>query len=174
MENSLTSDTDSKVRKRTKHKPLKDTDRTLMISREPTEAKKQTGLTDLSQTGSDLYSKVHTGSSDKSKIIQPGSSDSSKNRTESVVQSSDRVETSTDAKVKVSSKVKETAVKNVQSDAISATSVEKDSQDTDIWSQNQQVILEWALRQYPKGTEQRWEKIAEHIPGKSKVSTLSF
>ncbi|KAH3716088.1 hypothetical protein DPMN_058804 [Dreissena polymorpha] len=28
---------------------------------------------------------------------------------------------------------------------------------------------EWALKQYPKGTDQRWEKIAEHIPGKSKV-----
>ena len=43
------------------------------------------------------------------------------------------------------------------------------SEDGDGWNKNQQTILEWALRQYPKGTEQRWEKIAEHIPGKSKV-----
>lgn len=42
--------------------------------------------------------------------------------------------------------------------------------DAESWSQNQQVILEWALKQYPKTTEQRWEKIAEHIPGKTKVS----
>ena len=41
--------------------------------------------------------------------------------------------------------------------------------DSDGWNKNQQTILEWALRQYPKGVEQRWEKIAEHIPGKSKV-----
>ncbi|XP_053374610.1 dnaJ homolog subfamily C member 1-like [Mercenaria mercenaria] len=40
--------------------------------------------------------------------------------------------------------------------------------DAESWSQNQQVILEWALKQYPKTTEQRWEKIAEHIPGKNK------
>ncbi len=38
-----------------------------------------------------------------------------------------------------------------------------------VWSQNQQKILEWALTQYPKGTSERWEKIAEHIPGKNKV-----
>lgn len=41
--------------------------------------------------------------------------------------------------------------------------------DSEDWNKNQQTILEWALRQYPKGTEQRWEKIAEHLPGKSKV-----
>ena len=45
--------------------------------------------------------------------------------------------------------------------------------DTDslVWSQNQQKILEWALTQYPKGTTERWEKIAEHIPGKTKVKS---
>ena len=37
------------------------------------------------------------------------------------------------------------------------------------WTQNQQTIFEWALKQYPKGTEARWDKVAEHIPGKSKV-----
>lgn len=41
--------------------------------------------------------------------------------------------------------------------------------EVDSWSQNQQVVLEWALKQYPKGSEQRWEKIAEHVPGKTKV-----
>ncbi|RUS74885.1 hypothetical protein EGW08_017350, partial [Elysia chlorotica] len=36
------------------------------------------------------------------------------------------------------------------------------------WTQNQQTIFEWALKQYPKGTEARWDKVADHIPGKSK------
>ena len=42
--------------------------------------------------------------------------------------------------------------------------------DSLVWSQNQQKILEWALNQFPKGTAERWDKIAEHIPGKTKVS----
>lgn len=47
--------------------------------------------------------------------------------------------------------------------------------DSDDWNKNQQTILEWALRQYPKGTDQRWEKISQHLPGKSKVSiNISF
>ncbi|ESO87959.1 hypothetical protein LOTGIDRAFT_126898, partial [Lottia gigantea] len=42
----------------------------------------------------------------------------------------------------------------------------------DTWTQNQQMIFEWALRQYPKGIEQRWEKIAKHLPGKSKEDCI--
>lgn len=42
----------------------------------------------------------------------------------------------------------------------------------DSWNKNLQTIFEWALRQYPKGTEQRWDKIAEHIPGKSKEDCI--
>lgn len=38
------------------------------------------------------------------------------------------------------------------------------------WTQNQQMIFEWALRHFPKGTDKRWDKIADQIPGKSKVS----
>ncbi|KAK3603174.1 hypothetical protein CHS0354_043007 [Potamilus streckersoni] len=41
-------------------------------------------------------------------------------------------------------------------------------EDASLWTKNQQAILEWALKMYPKGSDQRWEKIAEHIPGKSK------
>ncbi|XP_064613964.1 dnaJ homolog subfamily C member 1-like [Liolophura sinensis] len=43
----------------------------------------------------------------------------------------------------------------------------------DSWTQNQQMILEWALKQYPKGTDQRWERIADHIPGKTKEDCVS-
>ncbi|BFY96999.1 hypothetical protein BsWGS_00039 [Bradybaena similaris] len=41
------------------------------------------------------------------------------------------------------------------------------------WTQNQQTIFEWALKQYPKGTDQRWEKIAEQIPGKTKEDCIT-
>lgn len=58
--------------------------------------------------------------------------------------------------------------KNKNNKKAEEASEEKGS-DAEAWSQNQQVILEWALKQYPKTTEQRWEKIAEHIPGKNKV-----
>ncbi|XP_041366521.1 dnaJ homolog subfamily C member 1-like [Gigantopelta aegis] len=43
----------------------------------------------------------------------------------------------------------------------------KPAESEDLWTQNQQMILEYMLRQYPKGTDKRWETIAEHIPGKS-------
>ena len=48
-------------------------------------------------------------------------------------------------------------------------SVLKSTDAEDVWTQNQQMLLEARLKQYPKGTDKRWEKIAEHIPGKSKV-----
>ena len=145
------------MRKRTKLKPSKDVDRTVMISREPVKTKEQTGFKDDSQTGS----------SDKN--IKTDTIDGAKNRTEMLVHSKDKIEKS-GAKLKVSAKVKDNAVENKKSDATNGLAEGKDSQDAEIWSQNQQVILEWALRQYPKGVEQRWEKIAEHIPGKNKVS----
>uniref|UniRef100_A0A8D0HD02 DnaJ heat shock protein family (Hsp40) member C1 n=1 Tax=Sphenodon punctatus TaxID=8508 RepID=A0A8D0HD02_SPHPU len=39
----------------------------------------------------------------------------------------------------------------------------------DLWTQNQQKLLEVALQQYPKGTPERWDKIAKYVPGKNKV-----
>ncbi|XGW16103.1 hypothetical protein V3C99_001501 [Haemonchus contortus] len=36
------------------------------------------------------------------------------------------------------------------------------------WSQLEQKQLETALQQYPKGCEDRWEKIASAVPTKSK------
>ncbi|PVD30290.1 hypothetical protein C0Q70_09554 [Pomacea canaliculata] len=40
------------------------------------------------------------------------------------------------------------------------------------WTQNQQMIFEWALRHFPKGTDKRWDKIADQIPGKSKEDCI--
>ncbi|KAM9673566.1 dnaJ homolog subfamily C member 1 isoform 3-T3 [Trichechus inunguis] len=37
------------------------------------------------------------------------------------------------------------------------------------WTQNQQKLLELALQQYPKGSSDRWDKIAKCVPSKSKV-----
>ncbi|KAJ7322254.1 hypothetical protein JRQ81_018541 [Phrynocephalus forsythii] len=43
----------------------------------------------------------------------------------------------------------------------------------DLWTQNQQKLLELALQQYPKGTEERWDKIAKYVPGKSKEECMA-
>lgn len=37
------------------------------------------------------------------------------------------------------------------------------------WTQRQQKVLEKALQVYPKGTPERWDKIASSVPGKKKV-----
>lgn len=39
------------------------------------------------------------------------------------------------------------------------------------WTQNQQKLLELALQQFPRGTAERWDRIAKVVPGKSKVRT---
>lgn len=44
----------------------------------------------------------------------------------------------------------------------------------ELWTQNQQKLLEMALQQYPKGTSDRWDKIAKCVPGKSKVCFVLF
>lgn len=37
------------------------------------------------------------------------------------------------------------------------------------WTQSQQKLLELALQQYPKGSSDRWDRIAKCVPSKSKV-----
>jgi len=37
------------------------------------------------------------------------------------------------------------------------------------WSQSEQKLLEQALIQFPKSTQERWDKIAGCVPGKTKV-----
>ncbi|CAG5121782.1 unnamed protein product, partial [Candidula unifasciata] len=54
-----------------------------------------------------------------------------------------------------------------------ASSDESSKCKKETWTQNQQTIFEWALKQFPKGTDQRWEKIAEQIPGKSKEDCVA-
>ena len=161
-ENNSVEDPENKVRKRTRHKPADNSERTLMISKIPVSAGKQTGTSSKSQTGSLTSDNKNLTGSNKS------ADNSSSVASESTNQSCDKLVNNNGAENKAKSVISK------QSQAkTSANSADKDSADGDVWSQNQQVILEWALRQYPKTTEQRWEKIAEHIPGKNKVSVIS-
>ncbi|KAM8839722.1 dnaJ homolog subfamily C member 1 [Synchiropus picturatus] len=41
------------------------------------------------------------------------------------------------------------------------------------WTQNQQKLLELALQQFPRGTTDRWDRIAKVVPGKSKEDCVS-
>lgn len=49
---------------------------------------------------------------------------------------------------------------------------EKASAADDVWTQNQQKLLEQALQQYPRGTTERWDKIAKVVPGKTKEECM--
>ncbi|XP_054027344.1 dnaJ homolog subfamily C member 1 isoform X2 [Dryobates pubescens] len=50
---------------------------------------------------------------------------------------------------------------------------EKSRAPEELWTQNQQKLLEMALQQYPKGTVDRWDKIAKCVPGKSKEDCIA-
>ncbi|KFW71770.1 DnaJ subfamily C member 1, partial [Pygoscelis adeliae] len=50
---------------------------------------------------------------------------------------------------------------------------EKSHAPEELWTQNQQKLLEMALQQYPKGTSDRWDKIAKCVPGKSKEECIA-
>ncbi|XP_066508510.1 dnaJ homolog subfamily C member 1-like [Hoplias malabaricus] len=49
---------------------------------------------------------------------------------------------------------------------------EKPSTTDDVWTQNQQKLLELALQQFPRGTAERWDRIAKVVPGKSKEECM--
>ena len=44
--------------------------------------------------------------------------------------------------------------------------------DVEIWSAHEQKLLEAALKNYPPDTDQRWERIAEAVPGKTKKDCM--
>merc|ERR1711971_1184963 len=49
---------------------------------------------------------------------------------------------------------------------------EAESEDT-VWSQEQQRSLEVALAQFPKGSAERWDRIAGKVEGKSKEQCMA-
>lgn len=44
-----------------------------------------------------------------------------------------------------------------------------DAKNEDVWSQDQQKYLEKALKEISKETVNRWDRIAEKVPDKTKV-----
>ncbi|KAM3604140.1 uncharacterized protein V6R79_006989 [Siganus canaliculatus] len=48
----------------------------------------------------------------------------------------------------------------------------KEKVDVTIWTQNQQKLLELALQQFPRGTTERWDRIAKVVPGKTKEECM--
>uniref|UniRef100_A0AAQ5YXJ0 DnaJ homolog subfamily C member 1 n=1 Tax=Amphiprion ocellaris TaxID=80972 RepID=A0AAQ5YXJ0_AMPOC len=44
--------------------------------------------------------------------------------------------------------------------------------DSAVWTQNQQKLLELALQQFPRGTAERWDRIAKVVPGKTKEECM--
>jgi len=49
---------------------------------------------------------------------------------------------------------------------------ESEGQEEDVWSQDQQKSLELALSQFPKGTSERWDRIATKVEGKTKEQCM--
>lgn len=49
---------------------------------------------------------------------------------------------------------------------------DKEKVDSTIWTQNQQKLLELALQQFPRGTTERWDRIAKVVPGKTKEECM--
>lgn len=41
-----------------------------------------------------------------------------------------------------------------------------------VWTQNQQKLLELALQQFPRGTTERWDRIAKVVPGRTKEECM--
>ncbi|XP_053294548.1 dnaJ homolog subfamily C member 1 [Pleuronectes platessa] len=48
----------------------------------------------------------------------------------------------------------------------------RDRADPAAWTQNQQRLLELALQQFPRGTIERWDRIARVVPGKTKEECM--
>uniref|UniRef100_UPI0037E9A373 dnaJ homolog subfamily C member 1 n=1 Tax=Semicossyphus pulcher TaxID=241346 RepID=UPI0037E9A373 len=52
------------------------------------------------------------------------------------------------------------------------TQENKEKADPAVWTQNQQKLLELALQQFPRGTAERWDRIAKVVPGKTKEECM--
>lgn len=146
------NDVEQKVRRRHKNKVHKDSERTIMITESASQNISHDQVVSHDQTGSDISSHKP---SDKSVPNSNQSSHSNDTNSKS-------------GKLILKEKVENGAVNNAKQKVDQKLS-DGQSIEVDQWSQNQQIVLEWALKQYPKGTDQRWEKIAEHVPGKTKV-----
>uniref|UniRef100_UPI003AAD9FC9 dnaJ homolog subfamily C member 1 n=1 Tax=Centroberyx gerrardi TaxID=166262 RepID=UPI003AAD9FC9 len=48
----------------------------------------------------------------------------------------------------------------------------EEEQEPSVWTQNQQKLLELALQQFPRGTAERWDRIAKVVPGRTKEECM--
>ncbi|XP_022625788.1 dnaJ homolog subfamily C member 1-like [Seriola dumerili] len=48
----------------------------------------------------------------------------------------------------------------------------REKADPAAWTQNQQKLLELALQQFPRGTAERWDRIAKVVPAKTKEECM--
>lgn len=148
---SLDDNNDNQLRRRHKNKPQKPADRTLLIGNT------QPIKDDVSNTDKQMSEK-------RGKISE--NSNNLNTESNSKLTSSQEVSTKLNSNVTLSN-----GDDVISGDAKSGPS-SKLTDDTDGWNKNLQTIFEWGLRQYPKGTDQRWERIAHHIPGKSKEECI--
>ena len=167
---SSDSQSETTVRKRHKHKPASDSEPTLKITKK-TQNIDQTASGDKSSKDLNKENKVEPSITNKSANVTktdnttsvPGSG-SGKGDNKSVIK------VASDNRVLKADTEANGPTGKTKKDGVKAPAT---VEDPDAWSQNQQVILERALKQYPRGTDQRWEKVAGHIPGKTKVCVFA-
>ena len=70
--------------------------------------------------------------------------------------------------VEVKTKVKTRKPEGTTDEAVNEVPSEAVVEAADPWSQAQQKALEGAIKSFPKGTTERWERIANKVPGKTK------
>ena len=73
-----------------------------------------------------------------------------------------------EVKTKVKTRKTEPANEGTTDEAVNEVAAEAVVEAADPWSQAQQKALEGAIKSFPKGTTERWERIANKVPGKTK------
>lgn len=62
---------------------------------------------------------------------------------------------------------------NIVNNKIAAIQPPSEDEDENVWTQNQQKLLEMALKQFSKTTPERWDKIANCVPDKTKEQCIA-
>ena len=73
-----------------------------------------------------------------------------------------------EVKTKVKTRKTEPVNEGTTDEAVTEVAAEAVVEAADPWSQAQQKALEGAIKSFPKGTTERWERIANKVPGKTK------
>ncbi|XP_028659186.1 dnaJ homolog subfamily C member 1 [Erpetoichthys calabaricus] len=84
-----------------------------------------------------------------------------------------KTSTRTVVKEEVDEKPKGRRQRDYDSAACDEDSGDEKKAKEEVWTQNQQKLLELALQQYPRGMAERWDKIAKIVPAKSKEECMA-